>query len=1286
MTITGGRIESSKTPIHGYSSSSTIIDGGSVISNNTTNQNTYGIYTESSATVTINSGSITTTSSSSSSEAYGIYTKNIVMDGGSIDAIKLSGSGEAKAIALSSSGTANINGGTVSATHAGSSAATSIYAEGTSLQTTTININNATISATNTGTGNAYGTYAGYGSNTTLDGGTITVDSRSGNAQGMHGGWWDSPRLYLKSGTISVHANKTSIGMCGEKTSQNQTSYGRVTISGGSITATSDIGEAYGTQAGSNTITGGVINGKTYGVYSHYTATIGVNDGEISITNPEIIGGEYGLYGGSVNFYDGVLRGNEKSYQDGIFNAIPDATTYHTEASADYAENTWLEDAENYLKVGNTEYNSLQKAYDAITGDSGTIEVIASTSIEAVLPASPADKEITLDLNGHTLNFTQTLTNSGTMHITDSSAEKTGKLHNPNTQATITNNGTLSIDATYISGASTAINNNTGSTLDINNSEIFSPNTAISSTGTSNNYNTINLNGTSKVTSNKIGFSNSYTNTYLKDTSKVSVTGNGSDTISAFYNGTTFLEGGTIEVVQTGSGKAYGINTPSATATINAGSITITSSSSSSEANAVYTKNIVMDGGSIDAIKLSGSGEAKAIALSSSGTANINGGTVSATHAGSSAATSIYAEGTSLQTTTININNATISATNTGTGNAYGTYAGYGSNTTLDGGTITVDSRSGNAQGMHGGWWDSPRLYLKSGTISVHANKTSIGMCGEKTSQNQTSYGRVTISGGSITATSDIGEAYGTQAGSNTITGGVINGKTYGVYSHYTATIGVNDGEISITNPEIIGGEYGLYGGSVNFYDGVLRGEIAGYYNGVVKTIADNSAIHMTTEVIDEVSYDTRYLETEHDVVQIGTTKYTQLKDAVAAAEPGDIIELLEDNHLFYSLTIPAGKELAIQTNGYNIVTGNPITNNGKVKIINNDYISSFPTYNYYASNYFITNNSEATLELENIKINTVKGIDNYGTLKLTNVSITATDIAINNSGNIDASNNIVLTGTNYPIYNNGGNSIIRNATLTGNDIYNNAGILTLSNSSAAKTGSNILDFITNKETLNLDNFQASLTNNGLDITSYTRHGRTIYNTGVLSISNHSTISHTLTAKKYEHASAIYNDADGSVVVSNSDITLDNTTLTYNSNQAYGIYNRSGSVTVESGSIIASNKYSTYGIYTDTGTITIGIAEPTSSDHYGRDTADVSTTNPDIKAIGSTTGIGVKNNSGKVYFYDGKVSGNTSSFAENPTGAEYLYQPCTFTDTTTTPTTQYTILKWMRDGQATCGD
>ncbi|MBR5670126.1 hypothetical protein IKX12_03575, partial [Candidatus Saccharibacteria bacterium] len=69
------------------------------------------------------------------------------------------------------------------------------------------------------------------------------------------------------------------------------------------------------------------------------------------------------------------------------------------------------------------------------------------------------------------------------------------------------------------------------------------------------------------------------------------------------------------------------------------------------------------------------------------------------------------------------------------------------------------------------------------------------------------------------------------------------------------------------------------------------------------------------------------------------------------------------------------------------------------------------------------------------------------------------------------------------------------------------------------------------------------------------------------------------------------------------------------------------------------------------------------------------------------TGIGIKNTSGgRVEYYDGKVSGNTAAFGEEPTVTEHFYEVCTELDTTTTPNLYTAKLFWMRDGQSTCAN
>ena len=453
----------------------------------------------------------------------------------------------------------------------------------------------------------------------------------------------------------------------------------------------------------------------------------------------------------------------------------------------------------------------------------------------------------------------------------------------------------------------------------------------------------------------------------------------------------------------------------------------------------------------------------------------------------------------------------------------------------------------------------------------------------------------------------------------------------------------------------------------------MLRGGLSAYYDGVVKTIADNSTISITNETIDGINYDTRRLGNEHDVAQIGTTKYTQLRNAIDAAGTGDIIELLEDNYLFYNLTISAEKDISIQTNNYDIITGNPIENNGKIKIINNNYSPSSPTFDYHESGYFITNNVNASLEIENVKINTTKGIDNNGTLSLNNTTITATGTAIYNKGNVTASNNITLSGDSYSIYSDGGESSYTNIDVDGK-IYNKSGNLSLVDGTVDLSGSLIVWLISNQPSaeLSLNNITETLDVDFYYTSDSGRYTYALYNAGTL-YAKDSTISEILRKRTDAYAYAVYSTSSASF--DNTSLVVDASNTTYDANQGYGVYTASGNIEFKSGSI-SVNRNKSYGIYTETGTITLGIPEqpgPT----YGKENADVSTTNPDIRAVGSTTGIGVKNASGgKVYFYDGRITGSTSAMPENPTATEYMFDPKDYLDENNY---HYRILEWRRE-------
>ncbi|MBR3378004.1 hypothetical protein IKG50_01605, partial [Candidatus Saccharibacteria bacterium] len=495
------------------------------------------------------------------------------------------------------------------------------------------------------------------------------------------------------------------------------------------------------------------------------------------------------------------------------------------------------------------------------------------------------------------------------------------------------------------------------------------------------------------------------------------------------------------------------------------------------------------------------------------------------------------------------------------------------------------------------------------------------------------------------------------------------------------ATIGVNEGETpDINSPEIIGGDYALYGHSFNFYDGVLRGGIQSYQEGTVKQIADNASLHVETQTIDGKDYDVRYLVPLYDVAKIGNTRYTRLGDAIDDAISGDVIELLVDNYIFDAINISDGKDFTIETHDFIIDSNNPITNSGKVRIINSEPSSLSRPFRYFGSDYLFINNDGASLTLVDLKMTGSRLIHNFGTLFTDNLRIDSSDVAINNESvnNAGVNTNLVIVSSNYGFYNNGGELIADTFSLTGK-AYSNDGKLNLKNGIINPTELMKTNLVTTAQAgdIFLDNTQVNMGTEYYVQSSYDAQRTYAYivvNAGTFA-AEHSAVNYDLQGKTNVNTYALYNTGTASFIDSHISFNPANLTEGYSPYSAYGIYNTSGTIGFESGSIYVPNK-TAYGIYSETGTITLGVPEqpgPT----YGKEDADVSTTNPDIKAIGTTTGIGVKNaNGGKVYYYDGRITGSSSAMPENPTATEYMFDPKDYTDENNY---HYRILEWRRE-------
>ena len=846
----------------------------------------------------------------------------------------------------------------------------------------------------------------------------------------------------------------------------------------------------------------------------------------------------------------------------------------------------------------------MKKAYNAIEGDSGTIKVIESTTTSTTLPTFESGKEITLDLNGKTLTYYQTLKNNGVLNIIDSTADKNGVLANASTSdANISNTGTINIISGTVTDVYETIYNNSGGTVNITGGEVKAA---------GNNYITIGI---------------------YNNNGKVNITG-GKLTVNSTYTGGT---SGTC---------VYGIYNGNNNNKVKVENTEINITSAKTGAYFIYSYSAK---------------EAELL-----------------------------------------INNGTINVTGTNS-SAYFSY--YGKNT-INGGNITVVSQTAGAVGLYYG-----TNTVTGGKITVTGVSTSYGA----------GYGTNIISGGEIEAkhtnNATYYYGYGINQGTNTITGGKISGDTYGIYQG-TNTLGIDDEEINATSPEIIGQTYGIYhttgNGTVTIFDGILKGKTDAYNEGAINRIASNTVINLDTEEIDDETYYRAYLIEERDVAQVGDDTYTNITDAIDEVDNDETIVLINDVVNYDSITVPSGKTVNIDLNGQDLKMTLPITNNGTLNIY--DSTNTPGKISYTGSGYLITNNANSNLILNNIILTAPYVIDNKenGTLNTTNTTITSTKVSINNLGTYTGSGDTITSNENA--INASNKTLLNGSNITGNKygIYINTDKeIKIENSSISSDSTSIYLKTINTIVFNNDiikgyiyNYQnASMIFNDSQISHTNRtdgSGKTIDNNGNITLSNTTISLYTTYQGGYQYSSdynkVIYNKGtaiikNNSSVVWNFDVRVKGTCIYNdgtleiedsniqsindynNSSDIYGLYNN-GNIVFKSGSLnIQNNKV--YGIYINTGTVTLGNPEPTTSVNYGKDTADVSTTSPLIESLGTTSGYGVKNNTGTFKYYDGKIIASTKPLPEIPNEVEYLYEPIEYTDLETG--NKFVILEWMRN-------
>ena len=380
---------------------------------------------------------------------------------------------------LDNKGTVNVESGTYEATN--------IYTFNGSGSSSVLNITGGTIRCGGQSTIYGNGTVNISGNNTyisnTYNGGRAIYCNNTVNINGGNISSTNGYGIYQYSGTLNINGGNIT-----NSSSSYASVYvygGATNINGGNIISENNTG-VYTTRT--TNIKGGYIKGKTYGVYitnsSYGKLTIGIDDDNVDPYLPEykpvIIGGTYGLYknAGTVDFYDGIIKGKNNAVYYGEINEIADGTeivkgTETIDSEQYYTAYLYVQN--DFLQVyGGDTYNSLKKAINAISG-TGKIIVYRNGKVSSTSTV-PSSKNITLDLHGNKITSSVPITNEGTLTIIDDGEDngngKTGTIENIVSNI-IYNKKTLVIDEgiftstsgnivyQYYSNATTTINGGT---------------------------------------------------------------------------------------------------------------------------------------------------------------------------------------------------------------------------------------------------------------------------------------------------------------------------------------------------------------------------------------------------------------------------------------------------------------------------------------------------------------------------------------------------------------------------------------------------------------------------------------------------------------------------------------------------------------------------------------------------------------------------------------------------------------------------------------------------------
>ncbi len=716
---------------------------------------------------------------------------------------------------IKNEGTVNVKGGTISKTGG------SGYTINNSV-TGIVNIYSGTVSSNNYSIYNIGEVNIIQG--TITGGNNVITNNESGILNIENGTIRGSATVIANQGNSSINMTGGNIVTSNSSNTQygiNNTSTGNVNITGGNISCTYTGTSSY----------------NAYGIYSTAgTVNIGTKDGNIKQDIPSILGTTNGIYTDkncNLNIYDGIIKGINSAI-NGNITSIEEKSEIvigkETYNNKEYETISLVKIDSPIASVGGVEYYSLKEAFNSIT-ETGTINILRTGTVAETIDISTG-KDITVDLNGNTLNIYTKINNNGTLKITDTSANTSGILTGYKDRV-IDNAGTFELLNGTISGMTYGIYNNKNGVANISGGTLRD-----------NTYGVYNISGGIVNVTNGTITSNTYG--------------------SFNYGGTTNISGGNINI------NDYGVYNSSGTTRISG-----TSTNISENEQGVYNVN-----GTIDISDTTITGNKSGVNNKGTGTINIlSGNILSDTIAVTNTSTGRINIGN--QDANVNKENPVIQGeqygiANTGTG-AIGFYDGIvkGKEGTIKGYYLYTEiGYKAQTNVVEGYYCDTLAL---SGTVTTVAKigeieytnlQSAINACSSDTPMTITLLNSINSSNmftiekeqnviidlGGYTITTGVLDNLIENMGSLTIIDSrntgmsrIVNNSGIAINNTGTLNLGQDDGTVSKTSPEVYGNSTGIVNtGTFNFYDGIIKGAEA--LRGNVTARPNGYAINVSTD------------------------------------------------------------------------------------------------------------------------------------------------------------------------------------------------------------------------------------------------------------------------------------------------------------------------------------------------------------------------------------------------------------------------------------------------------